>query len=464
MIQQYPVFIWYASALIGLGLAVFRPKIAFLFVAFGLAAQNANAAVLTRAFLGPYVNLQDVFILTAVTAMCIYWIRERRKVNFPPIFLLIIAAWTIGTFVSIWRFGTDYEVLREARWALTFPIMLLVGANLVTDKRDVRNFLIALSLGGCVAAIQHFIWIGSAIRLDLNFRTIGFLDSSITYLLAAFLLVPITKHHGLNWLLPVLVGIFGFSTLMHQTRSVWIAIAVTLIVVAFILRRRDVVSRIIILIVLAVVVSFLLTNILTPQLNPINVFLQRYSSLTDARERYETTVTRQHAIEQELKEWYEGNWLLGNGFAFQYYTTIRAQQFKDIAWGHVGYVSYLARLGIFGFIIYGIAIWVFALRTSLRLLKTYKTGELHWLAILGMCTVLVCAIGFAMSSSYFEVQKGIPGLIFGVTFGIEATLMSPQSERENERKNAAHNRRHAVIQPGSLHTRNNRIRSQSRLS
>ena len=180
--------IYLYSFLIGGMLALFHPYQAFLFVAFSISALDLNAAVLTRTFLGPYLNLFDVLILVMLLALAVHLLEQRRPLFLPRSVIWIFIVWIMGTILGLWELGGRYEVIRASRWALNFPIAFLVAANLVSDVDRAERLILAVFFGALLASIQHVMGVRSDSSNTLLLRRMG-----LSFLRVSTFLLPQRK-------------------------------------------------------------------------------------------------------------------------------------------------------------------------------------------------------------------------------------------------------------------------------
>jgi hypothetical protein len=157
--EGYPPALFYAAAFIGLCLVIFRPYWALLFAAFCLAGRNFNAAVFTRtAQLGAFLNFNDLLLWISVVA-CFIVILKRRTFWVPKVLIVILLIDYFGAMESLFKYGFNMSVERLVWATIVFPVMFLVGANLVATPKDAYQIYWALFIGAVVAALQHLVFI-----------------------------------------------------------------------------------------------------------------------------------------------------------------------------------------------------------------------------------------------------------------------------------------------------------------
>ena len=67
---------------------------------------------------------------------------EGKKIWAPKIVMAIIFINLLGDIQALFQYGFDHEVLQACWWALIFPTMFFIAANMVKDLQDVRVFFI----------------------------------------------------------------------------------------------------------------------------------------------------------------------------------------------------------------------------------------------------------------------------------------------------------------------------------
>ncbi|MDH4027217.1 MAG: hypothetical protein OEU95_00100 [Nitrospirota bacterium] len=428
----YPGFILYLILLFGIPLALTRPFRAFLLVTFILAAANSKAFTFTRTdLLGPYFNAHDACLLVALAGISPYILFQIKKIQVPDITKWIIAVLLIGFVQSWFVMGGTYETLRALRWAINLPVYFIIAATMVDNNKKVRYLLLALFLGSIVSAVEHIVFVRSAIehsRFSINnvgeFRTIAYRSPGIWFLLASLVWLP--KFRGIDRKLLFGAGIlFAISVVLNQTRSIWIS-SIAALPASFLLfknRMKNIRTILIPLMFIVITASamFLLPHI-TREIDPINIITERLETFSDPDIRYLTTITRISALEREIDAWSSGTLILGRGLA--YFMPLHAPN-DHIAWGHLGHVTTLAQLGLVGFAIYSIYL-PFTVVTACRKLWRHNSYEIKYFGLLAGTTMIASWICFLMSDS-FLAQHATEGIIFGAAWR-QARLMGTDKE------------------------------------
>ena len=440
---EYPSVLIPVSLVLGLLLAASRPYAAFLAAVFVIVAGGGEYLNATRTeALGPYLNLLDAWTAVSLAAMVFDLERRRRKIRAPvyvPLLLMLLAFATVQDFA---RYGVSYESVRALRWAIQFPLAVLVGANLVTDAQRARRLLQALLGGAVAAALMHFAYI--AVRFDARqlaagsyqaIRTVIFLDGGLTpALLVTAVAWPVGRGPegrplGLAKLLGLLVAgtLFVASMALSLTRSVWIATVAALPAAAMVYRHRErrrpagrraaLGPLLATMAVLAVVASVTVAS-LFPQISLGRVVVERVEGLFDPEINRVSVGTRRAAAEIELGDWLDGTLLLGRGlFFFQEHMREREEAtLAQYGFGHLGYVTYLSQLGLVGLLLYGVYVPVAVVGDSRRTWRSAEAPASRYLALLAGCCILYHAIMFAMSSSLLMLWTFAPGILAGAAW------------------------------------------------
>ncbi|MCB9433788.1 MAG: O-antigen ligase family protein [Ardenticatenaceae bacterium] len=452
--DTYPQSFIFLTLLIGIGLAIFNANNSFLFAVFGISAMNMTAAFKTRTVLGVYFNLVDAFIVIMLVALAFYLWRNRVSIYFPPFFVFLLITWFIGSLIGIWVLGFNYEVIRSARWALNFPLALLVAANFVKEEKVSLNLVNVLFAGAVAASLQHLIgfWFLVGNRDQIVFETIrnvGFLTSPIScFLVAATQGAKFSKPTNLpSFIWIFCIGLFVSSLLLNQTRSAWIATVIAPFILALLFKQIKGLSRIFMLLLPILLVIYMFSRLI-PAFDPVAIISQRYQSSLDPVHQKLTIESRELAIQVETEAWLEGNLLFGRGFA---YNSDRRWRLPfgitetEVAWSHVGYISYLAQLGLIGLLVYGIVVPFGSIKIGNQLFQLDGSEyEIKKIALIGLSCLVINVPLFAMSGSYLQPDMLVPGLLCGALLGVRSSsqkiIRFIRKRKRNERYASNHNR------------------------
>jgi hypothetical protein len=408
--QGYPQFVIFLVLGIGIPLAILRPYKAFLLAVLLLTAGNVKTFNQTRtSLLGPYLNLGDACLLVALVALFFDKFRSKRRLRLPLVVPVLLFVLTIAACQSFWWLGWTYETARAYRWALQTPLAFLIGANLVSTPARAKGLIGALLCGAVLAAVQHlyYVWAGWRPMNQQAYaaiRTIAYWGGCMS---SAFLVTAVI------WKLPanmwkkiafLTVGVLFLTTVfLNQTRSLWFATAGAAIclLVLFKIRNRIIhVTKLGIIVVLTVLTMALVSHYVMPGLDVLDITISRINLLFEGTARSIHIGTRERAFKAEMASWLNGTLIFGRGLCF--FQTIRnpENETKHIAFGHLGYVTYLSQMGLIGLLAYGFYFPLTVLRDARFLWWHGGDPMLRYLGLLGTASILCLSIMFLMSSCF----------------------------------------------------------------
>jgi hypothetical protein len=422
-VQGYPQFVIPVVLGVGIFLAVVRPYTAFLFALVLLTAGDATKLNQTRvSALGPYFNLSDACMLVALTGFFFDRVAGKRPIRTPQIVFLMCFVLIIATVQSFWRFGWTYETMRAFRWAIDMPVALFLGANLVTSVDRTRGLIRSLLIGALLAAIQHLLLVADIWRTQsLDMRTFHVMRTIVYWagcMPAAFILTAAI------WQMPAghvkkglftLAGLLFFGTVfMNQTRSLWISMAATvpcLLCVFKSSRRVFRAARFVLLIAVVLVATGLIAGRIMPGLD---VFKLAGKRLVDLSSEKTQSGTRQRAFQAEMREWSDGTLVFGRGLYFyQVLPFFPDNPARKIAFGHLGYVTYLSQMGLLGVFVYGLCLPFGAVRDARWLWNCGVSADERYLGLLGGASIICFSIMFVMGAGFLGLGHFAPGVLYG---------------------------------------------------
>jgi len=424
-LQGYPQLTIVLVLGLGIPVAFVRPYAAFLLAAFLLTAGHVTLFNQTRlAGLGPYMNLSDACVLVAVAAFFFDRVAAKQPVRVPQIVPLVLLAATLGAVQSFWKLGWTYETMRATRWALDFPIAYFLGANLVTSADRARKLIWILLAGALLAAVQHHlyvvhIWRSHSLNMATyeGLRTIGYWGGCM----APGFLISV-----LAWRAPrgvwkkafwAVAGLLFIGTIfMNQTRSLWLATAAGGLCVMIVFGRGNrlrSVARVSLLGAVVVFGGIWLCGRVMPGLNVSEVLVGRLSKLFARDTQHLHLGTRERAFAIEMDQYLHGTLVFGRGLSF--FQTIPNPEAADrrIAFGHLGYVTYLSQLGLIGLVVYGLLLPLWTFLDALRLWRYQSDPALRYMGLLAGASILCVSIMFLMSSQFLAVGYFAPAVLYG---------------------------------------------------
>jgi hypothetical protein len=424
-VQGYPQFAILAVLGIGILLAILKPYKAFLLALVLLTAGNATIFNQTRtSLLGPYLNLGDACLLVVIMALFFDRYRSKKPLRVPQVVPLILFALTISALQSFWKLGWTYETARAYRWGLQLPIAYFLGANLVTSSNRAKGLLAALLCGAVLSALQHLFFILTVWSLkSLNMqsyhlmRTIDYLGGCLS---PAFLVTAVIwKLPGniRNKIFSLTTGLLFLASLfLNQTRSVWLATvgAIGCLLVLFKRRRRVTnVMKFGVIIVLMVFAMAWVCQQVMPGLDVSELAVDRIRLLLADDTRNMHMGTRERAFKTEMSSWLDGTLIFGQGLQFM--QTIRNPESgpNRIAFGHLGYVTYLSQMGLIGLLAYGLYFPLRVLHDAQRLWRNGGQPVLRYMGLLGAASIILLSIMFLMSSNFLGLGYFAPSVLYG---------------------------------------------------
>lgn len=410
---------------LGIPLAFVRPYAAFLLAASLLTAGHVAMFNQTRlAGLGPYLNLSDACVLVAVAAFFFDRVAAKKPVQVPQIVPLLLFVVILGAVQSFWKLGWTYDTMRATRWALDFPIAYFLGANLVTSADRARKLIWILLAGALLAAVQHHlyvvhIWRSKSVNMATyeGLRTIGYWGGCMA---SAFLVSALAWQSPRGvwrkafWAVAALL--FIGTIFMSQTRSLWLATAAGGLCVMIVFgrgHRLRGIMRVTLPGAIVVLGGVWLCGRVMPGLSVPEVLVGRMSKLFARNTQNLHVGTRERAFHIEMDQYLHGTLIFGRGLSF--FQTIPNPKADDrnIAFGHLGYVTYLSQLGVIGLLVYGLLLPLWTFLDASRLWRYGHDPALRYLGLLGGASILCMSIMFLMSSQFLAVGYFAPAVLYG---------------------------------------------------
>ena len=425
--DSYPYF--WILVVLGVGgvLAFVKPYAGFLGALLVLTAGHVARFNQTRLpGLGPLLNLSDACVIVALVSFFFDVIADRRRIRMPRIIPAMVLVLFIAGVQSSWKFGWTHETLRSLRWGLQLPIFLFLGANMVTTTDRLQKLIGTLFAGALLAAAQHVLFVANiwqtkslTMKTYHLMRTIGYWGGCMA---SAFLLTAVLWRMPARRLLRVLsltAGCLFLATLfLNQTRSLWLGTIGTVPCLPMVFKDRFPIWRIakftLVGVVLLVVGTFCLQRAM-PGLSPFEMATGRVTELVSNDAKYNLhRGTREAAFALEMNAWWDGTLIFGRGLWYIQGAEGRTRAtLKDIAYAHLGYVTYLSQLGIVGLIVYGLFLPLSVLRDARWLWTLGESDVLDYAALLGGASIICLSLMFAASGHFLSVAYEAPGVLYG---------------------------------------------------
>ena len=419
----YPEAVIYAVLIIGLISLFYSPFWTFLLTVILFSSVNVYKAIITRiSAFGPYFNLYDALFLLAIISIIVD--SRSRPFTIPKPVIWVVGILLIGIAQTAIYFEMNYLVIRAIRWSMTFPLAFLIAANNVVDSTRAKQLFYAIIIGSVIGSAITFVEYRDISLLGRGDEAVR-MPTAGTPLGGSLLIAATQKAFfpNLIWPLKMLWGgslvLFGMCILFGQWRAMDLAVILTVITVPLVLRNWQNYWRATIVSGIGLVITLTTLYVAMPWVNPGTTFnrlaiLKQYKDPNAPPPREDRTRVLQ--ISRDLEEWYEGNLLLGRGLSFNAFISDGLN--RDIAWGHIGYTSYLSNLGIVGLLIYGVFLPLAIVRAGKLL---YNGDNERWVVLLGLIavvTVLSESIMSFMSTSYLSTLKHCVGFLYGAVWAL----------------------------------------------
>lgn len=419
----YPEYFFFLIIIIGLIFIIWHPKYNFWFAVFYFSSREIRTAAMTRIEgLGPYLNLDDFIILILILSLI--RIAFKKEVKVPLVVIWLLLCFIMSILMISLNYNFTYEVQREHKAALYFILAIFLSYNFISKENDLAILLIMLFVGSVAASIQYLfltqekIDLYGTVNIQETIRSVGFMALIPVFIITSIFL----KIKWLDTLIIKLIYSIGLSLMLvniilSQTRSIYISIILTIILI-FLLHNEFKVKSSLVLIIIIPFIVYIIFDQYLKFININEVIFGRLQLLSDNPTTDITTIGRAVAVKYEFAAFLKSNIIFGNGMGFTYF--IPEGKSIYIAWGHIGHIAYLSRLGVMGFIIYSIFIPL----SALKYLTRTKTNNLKFsytkiFIIFGTALVINDWIQFWMSSSYLGLTAFLPGAVIGIIWALK---------------------------------------------
>ena len=411
----YPIFILYSLIVISvIGLIFFNDYLKFvlLFFIFTTDIQSYMFTRITEIF-----NLFDALSILLFLSIfkTRYW-----KLNTPPIFWILIWTFLLGITQSLFRYQLENDLLRDIKNTIYFPMGLLIGFNwlLQSGKKAISPIFHILIISILFQSIRQIIFVDSKIineSLIFNtdfgsVRTYQFLNSGFFTFALVPLICGLTTEIKQKYLIFITAGTALIALILEQTRSFWIIIiAQSLYLLIHWFKEEGKLSKnkyfkIGILIFSVFCFFYIENSYLIKGLNLKSVLFEGRT----LNERSDNG--RWEAILLECNAWLDGNLLFGNGFG---YYTEKYGSMDDVAWGHNGYASYLATMGLIGFFVIGVILPLKYFNIS-KYFESSADPSLRTFAVISILYIIFIVFQTLLSvSGIYRMSSLIPGIFLG---------------------------------------------------
>jgi hypothetical protein len=142
--------------------------------------------------------------------------------------------------------------------------------------------------------------------------------------------------------------------------------------------------------------------------------------------------TRERALGVEMSQWWDGTLVFGRGLYFFQDVENSDDPAYKIAFGHLGYVTYLSQLGLVGLAVYGVCLLWEVVRRSRFLYFYSDQREVRYLALLAASSILCLSLIFVMSSHFLALGYFAPGVLYGGLWALVGTTPAMQGSYAGE--------------------------------
>jgi len=165
-----------------------------------------------------------------------------------------------------------------------------------------------------------------------------------------------------------------------------------------------------------VIIGCLFSRLL-PGLDVVAVVTNRIDRLINDKVHYGT---RGRAFVTETCHWADGTLVFGRGLFFFQAIKNSPLGSQHVAFGHLGYVTYLSQLGLFGLLVYGLGVPLHVMRTGVYLWRNSESSSLQFLALLGGASIISLSVMFVGSSHFLGLGYETPGVLYGAMWVLAA--------------------------------------------
>jgi hypothetical protein len=417
----YPVLFFYVFGILGFIFLLKKPQYTFWMGIFYFASRELQRSAFTRLpQFGPYLNLDDFIILLMLLSLI--HISFSRKIKLPSAAFWVALCIFASILIIALKFSFTYPVQREHKVALYFLFGIFLSYNFVEKEKDLEIFLKILFIGSIIASIQYILVAQEKVltygtgNIQESVRSVGFMALIPTIIISSiFIKMKWLESNRVKLIFYAGLSLMIVNLVLSQTRSLYISIILTVIII-YLLRKEIKLKT-----SLMIIIPFLVYIIFDQYLGSINIneiIFGRMQLLSDSPATDVTTIGRLTAIESEFSAFLASNIIFGNGLGFTYFLPEAYNPY--IAWGHIGPIAYLSRLGLLGFIIYSIYIPVASLNMLLRTkINSLKTDYTRIFIIFGTALIIGDWISFWMSASYLGIGAFLPGTVIGIVWAIK---------------------------------------------
>ena len=431
--QGYGVWLLWVITIVGGLFLVWRPTwVMLLSIGLETALSMARLTFTRFPFGNDLLNAHDLLLLLALIAVLATGYRKRQQTYVPLIVVGLLWVLLFGFLLSVVKIpGNMYELVRMLRWGLTLPLYYFVGRNACGDREALNLFLWALMLGVLIGAGTHVL--GSSILLLKgrsleSIRDIQYLGGAVPAWVVAAIARGTpwtdTRRKRLLVSLSVLMGLISIA--ISLTRSLWIAVVIAIPLTWIVFRKRRTKSAkvhaashglpvlgfgVVVVVFLSLLSSNMITELTKRLLSVGQLFQGNTLAFGD----------RKVSFALDFAAWFHSP-LVGQGLTY-WAPLVGNVKYSDMlnAWGHLGYITTLAQLGLVGFGVFYLWLPVAVMKNA-RLLWVSVDDTARQLGLLGGAWMIMLLIEFLMSGNFISISISGAGLTWGALAAYRALL------------------------------------------
>jgi hypothetical protein len=170
--------------------------------------------------------------------------------------------------------------------------------------------------------------------------------------------------------------------------------------------------------VIALSLAFIVQRAM-PGIDPLRIIQARFAVLMSDDPQLEShTGTRKRDFQVEMGEWWKGTLVFGRGLWFFQTIPNPEQGPGHIAFMHLGYVTYLAQLGLIGLFVYGIYFPLRVIQDGRRLWEAGQSPIVQYVGVMAVATMISNSIGYLMSGSLLTVDTTVMAVLYGAVWAL----------------------------------------------
>jgi len=399
----YPQEILYGTLAIGLFLPLISLKWSIRFTFALLLLSDATSYTFTRSDLfGEYLNLSDIgFALLAYNCVATSG-KDRPLDRLPSEAILLALTVAYGALVLILVGNVEYEVLRCWKYSIALPLTIMGGYYLIRTARDREWFLLFYIVAIGIQSLRHidyFYFSDSDVQMTLEAkRTLRYVNCAMFVIPGMLFFFWSQLSRQTKCAIVAAFPLALLSCILTQTRSLFYVQVIAFFIAVGLIWHTGAMrfpTRAMLTISAMIIGAFTMdsTGVKVFSLFDFESFFSqgRLGSFSDSSGRIE-------AVELEVSHWAASPWTVvaGGGLAFHAQNSVfPTGSMREIAFWHVGMVSYLTNLGPIGAFVMIYCCHIKSLRSPMSLIRL-QSFECRPFYVMALCQsvfmLLLCCI------------------------------------------------------------------------